>query len=55
MKADRKLYNMLLKHNVDHPELLEALKGFTFEKFIAQKEQWLKNVHTEWLIMGHLT
>jgi secreted Zn-dependent insulinase-like peptidase len=39
----------------DNEELQNALKDeLTFSKFIEMKERWLKNIRTEWLIMGHL-
>ena len=37
-------------------ELLSALnEELTFEAFNDMKSHWLKNMHNEWLIMGHLT
>ena len=37
-------------------EMLKSLtEDLTFERFLDLKKTWLKNLKTEWLVMGHLT
>lgn len=44
-----------MKLNLDPDELLAALKDqLDYSMFLKMKEEWLKNVRMEWLIMGHL-
>ena len=39
----------------DSDELLKSLQEeLTFSKFMDMKQYWLRNIRTEWLIMGHL-
>ena len=41
-----------------YPKIEEIVAGFesiTYEKFLAMKVEWLKNIHLTWLIQGHLS
>ena len=35
--------------------MLEAVSDLDFEQFTWLAHNWLKNLHGEWLIQGHLT
>jgi secreted Zn-dependent insulinase-like peptidase len=47
---------VLSSHYPSTKELLRALKEeLSFETFLELKAKWLRNVQTEWLIMGHVS
>ncbi|CDW84143.1 insulin-degrading enzyme [Stylonychia lemnae] len=55
-RIDSKLYTLIMKNNLDIPELLKALKEeLDFETFVNMKNQWLRNLRIEWFVTGHIT
>eukprot|EP00347_Sterkiella_histriomuscorum_P004511 403360183 len=54
-RFDHRLFTLIMKHNQDYPEILKALKDqLDYKTFLDMKNQWLKNIKIEWLVMGHI-
>ena len=54
-RIEARLYNYLMMHSRHIDEYLGALKEeLTYDKFLEMKKHWLKNMQTEWFIIGHI-
>lgn len=54
-RLGEKITKIMHTSTFDNEELLKTLREeLTFTKFLEMKSHWLKNIRTEWLIMGHL-